>query len=134
LRFSPNCGYDQFAIEFFGPEGNEHHREIGLAREISVLYTLLVGSRGRCLGLALGASGTVGTLSLTLGHHRTTLTERAEWYASRPKSSEQKSNVVGKVGQRDKDEKLPPSHVVIVTQHHGADAEQHMYDHPSEFI
>jgi hypothetical protein len=52
--YSPGGGdATNFAIKFFGAEGNEHHREIEIAREISFLYTLLVGRRGRRLGIAL---------------------------------------------------------------------------------
>jgi hypothetical protein len=36
--------------------------------EISVLYSLLIDNPGRWLGVAPGASGTVGTLSLTPAH------------------------------------------------------------------
>jgi hypothetical protein len=56
----------QFAAELFGSEESECHRDIERTREISLLYSLLIDHPGRWLGVAPGAAGTVGTLSLTL--------------------------------------------------------------------
>jgi hypothetical protein len=53
------------SIKFLDAERNERHRDIERTSEISVLYSLLIDHPGRGLGVAPGASGTVGTLSLT---------------------------------------------------------------------
>jgi hypothetical protein len=53
-------------LNFLGAEGNKRHRDIVRSSEISVLYSLLIDHPGRWLGVAPAASGTVGTLSLTL--------------------------------------------------------------------
>ena len=62
----------------FGTEGNERHRDIERTCEISVLYSLLIGHSGRWLGVAPGASGTVGALSLNSHLNRSTLALRRQ--------------------------------------------------------